>query len=147
MELEEEGRIDEAIDWCNRALSWDDDPVAYDIRAGLYQKKGDVQRAIMDYNFAIELDLDFASWYAHRATAHEQAGDLRSATKDYCRAILTNPGNTSGPHTCARIRANRRGPDTLDEMIAFFERALETYPEDKEIADSLRILRRAQEED
>ena len=56
---------------------------AYVGRGGVYRAKGDIDRAIEDYDKAISLDSKFAPAYAGRGDAYQAKGDLDRAIADY----------------------------------------------------------------
>ncbi|NQU22049.1 MAG: tetratricopeptide repeat protein [Candidatus Nealsonbacteria bacterium] len=146
-ELEKAGKIDEALALCDESLAWRETRYGYQCRGRLYEKKGDLQRAIADYTRAIALHPENAYLYAFRGRAYEKIGDLRKAADDYCRALRGYSLSAYNPQDYAEIRAERKGSDTIDEMIAFLKNVLNKYPEDNSIQSSLSILRRAYRSD
>ena len=52
-------------------------------------KKGDYDRAIADYNKALELDPKDATAYNNRGYAYRQKGDYDKAIADYDKALET----------------------------------------------------------
>jgi tetratricopeptide (TPR) repeat protein len=64
---------------------------AYTNRGAAYLAKGELDRAIADYNHAIELDPKFAIAYNGRGSAYKDRGDLDRAIADYNRAIELDP--------------------------------------------------------
>ena len=70
-ELNNEGRYDEAIEECNKAIQLDPSrAVAYNNRGQAYTEKGKYDLAIADCNKAIELDPNLAVAYNNRASAY-----------------------------------------------------------------------------
>src|SRR5262249_3139145 len=57
------------------------------IRATAYQRKGDLDRAIQDYNQAIKLDQGSAIAYYNRGVAYGAKRDWDRAVQDYDQAI------------------------------------------------------------
>jgi tetratricopeptide (TPR) repeat protein len=53
--------------------------------------KGEVDRAIQDYNKAIDLNSEDATAYNNRGSACAHKGDLDAAIQDYSKAIDLNP--------------------------------------------------------
>jgi tetratricopeptide (TPR) repeat protein len=62
------------------------DAVAYYNRACAYQTKGDVDRAIADYDQAITLKPDYAAAYENRARVFASKGDYTRAVADVTKA-------------------------------------------------------------
>ena len=62
------------------------DAVAYYNRASAYQTKGDVDRAIADYDTAITLKPDYAAAYENRARVFASKGDYTRAVADVTKA-------------------------------------------------------------
>ena len=60
-------------------------------RGTAYSTKGDLDRALQDYNQAIELDPRNAGAYVNRALALARRGESEPAMKDYAKAISLNP--------------------------------------------------------
>jgi tetratricopeptide (TPR) repeat protein len=60
-------------------------------RGSAYSAKGDLGRALQDYNQAIELDPGNAGAYVNRGLALARRGESESAMKDYAKAITLNP--------------------------------------------------------
>ena len=60
-------------------------------RGTAYSAKGDLDRALQDYNQAIELDPRNAGAYVNRALALARRGESEAAMKDYAKAISLNP--------------------------------------------------------
>jgi tetratricopeptide (TPR) repeat protein len=51
-------------------------------RAKFFQKKGDLDEALNDYNLAIKLNSDHADYYYDRGTLHSKRGDVNAALAD-----------------------------------------------------------------
>ncbi len=69
--------------------------VAYNNRGNAYDDKGDVDRAIADYNAALQIDANYAAAYYNRGIAWRRKGDLDRAIADYDQAIKLNPTATA----------------------------------------------------
>jgi tetratricopeptide (TPR) repeat protein len=67
------------------------DARAYNNRGVAYKAKGDLNRAIADYNQAIALDPKYAVAYYNRGVMYNDKGDLDRAIADYNRAIALDP--------------------------------------------------------
>ena len=62
-------------------------------RGSAYSAKGDLDRALQDYNQAIELDPGNAGAYVNRGRALAGRGQFESAIEDYAKAISLNPNS------------------------------------------------------
>ena len=81
-------------------------------RGNAYDDKGDVDRAIVDYNEAIRLSPNYASAYFNRGLALRHKGDLDRAIADYDQAIKLDPRNTSRLSTTAALPGSRKATST-----------------------------------
>ena len=66
-------------------------PTAYANRGWAYNDKGDYDRAIADFDRAIQLKPDYAEAYANRGWAYNNKGDYDRAIADFDRAIQLKP--------------------------------------------------------
>jgi len=62
------------------------DAVAFNSRGAAYQAKGDLDKAIADYDQAITLKPDYAAAYENRARAFASKGDYTRALADVTKA-------------------------------------------------------------
>ena len=65
--------------------------LAYDNRGNAYARKGDLDRALADYDEAIRLDPKLALAYYNRGNAYAKMGDPDRALADYNEAIRLDP--------------------------------------------------------
>ena len=56
-----------------------------------YSNKGELEKAIIDYDKAIELNPDYAEAYSHRGNAYRDKGNLEKAIENYSQAIVLKP--------------------------------------------------------
>ena len=56
-----------------------------------YQKKGEYDRAIEDFDAAIKIDPDYANAFANRAETYQKKGDYPRALKDFDEALRQQP--------------------------------------------------------
>jgi hypothetical protein len=86
-----EGKIEEAIDHYNMAISLKPDYADdYNNRGTAYNILGQPQCAIKDYNEAIRLKPDYAEAYYNRGTIYSKQGQYKSAIEDFNKAISLN---------------------------------------------------------
>ena len=65
--------------------------VAFDDRGNAYKAKGEIDRAIQDYDEAIRLKPDDAKAFLNRGTAYKAKGEIDRAIQDYDEAIRLEP--------------------------------------------------------
>src|SRR5262249_61930701 len=68
-----------------------DSAASYIERGNEWMKKGNVERALADYDLAIASDPLVAKAYYNRGLARQQKGDAAGALADYNKAIELNP--------------------------------------------------------
>ena len=68
-----------------------DRAIAYYIRGGTYQTRGDSDNAVADYTKAIEANSQYADAYVGRGIVYQAKGDSDRAIADYTKAIEINP--------------------------------------------------------
>jgi tetratricopeptide (TPR) repeat protein len=85
--------------WRDSITLWNDVLANYSTRADAYNNRGvtyymqgNIERAMPDYNKAIELDPGFVAAYYNRANAYYNHGDLIKALSDYSKVIELAPG-------------------------------------------------------
>ena len=114
---------DAAIAACSRAIEsrsrqpW----ITYNNRGWHYFKKGDIDRAIADYNESIRLDPKYALAYNNRGWAYYDKGDIDRAFADYNEAIRLDPKYVFAYNN--RGNAYRDQGD-IDRAIADFNKAI-----------------------
>ena len=69
-------------------------------RGNSYREKGNIDRAIADYNEAIRLDPRFSFVYHDRGIAYRMKGDRDHAISDFREAVRLNP-DIAGPSRAA----------------------------------------------
>lgn len=67
------------------------DPCVFNSRGLAYARRGDLDRAIADYNRAIRIDPKSAPFYYNRGNAHSRKGDIDRAIADYTQTIQLDP--------------------------------------------------------
>jgi len=90
---------------CSAILQRDaKDAIAYYKRGLAYQFKGDLDRAITDYNKAIELRPRYARAYESRGSAYAGKGIYTNAVADVTRAAELARKKASAPKTTGAIK-------------------------------------------
>jgi tetratricopeptide (TPR) repeat protein len=102
-----------------------------------YQKKGEVDRAIADYNKAIKLDPKYAGAYLNRGAAYYRKGEVDRAIADYNKAIKLDPNDANAYNN--RGAAYQKKGDK-DQAIADFRKALEIDPSHQNAKKGLKLL-------
>ena len=129
---------DQAIDACSDLLALvDKDPttdsdfksVTYHNRGLAYGNKGDFDRAIADFNKAIELNPNSNEAYNSRGIAYSSKGDFNSAIADFSKAIKLNP-NSAEAYSIRGLAYIRQ--ENFDHAIADFNKAIELNPNSNE---------------
>jgi lipoprotein NlpI len=106
--------------WQGKDLAW-----AFNNRANAYDRTGQTDRAIQDYNQAIRLDPNYAAAFNNRANAYREKTEFDRAIQDYDQAIEIQPNYA--------IALNNRGicyyaKMQYDRAIQEFDRAIRVDP-------------------
>src|SRR5262245_20685756 len=93
---------------CTDIISGDGrDALAYYKRGVAYQDKHEHDRAIADFNKAIEIDPKRNDAYVHRARAYEGLERRAAAIADYRRALALDPKDEFSRAALKRLGASR----------------------------------------
>jgi tetratricopeptide (TPR) repeat protein len=103
-----------------------DKKIAYLERGNAYLGKSEYERAIADYDRAIELDPKYAMAYHNRGLSHYNRRDYDQAIADYSHAIQLNPKYAVAYH--GRGLAYRKKGE-YDRAIADYDRVIELDPQ------------------
>jgi Flp pilus assembly protein TadD len=95
-------------------------------RGNGYFYKEEVDRAIADYDRAIELEPDYALAYNNRGVAYDDKGEVDRAIADYDRAIELKP-DYAAAYNNRGVAYIHKGE--VDRAIADFDRAIELEPD------------------
>lgn len=79
-------RVIDSGQWSGTELAW-----AYSNRGNVYLGKGDLARAIKDFDEAIKLDPTYADAFYNRGVAFSDRNELDRAIKDFDQAIQLKP--------------------------------------------------------
>ena len=129
--LFEDKKWDETIAVCTEIIKLENDPKKkakiYHNRGTAYSKKGDSDRAIKDYNKAIELNPQYAPTFNNRGNEYSKKGDPDRAIKDCDKAIELNPQYANAFTNRGNAYSNK---GDLDCAIQDYNRAIELNPQD-----------------
>lgn len=89
--LAKQGNLDEALSAFDEALKTAESPDIYSDRGVLFIHMKDKEKAMADFNKAIDLQPEYSFRYSARAYAHEFFGDTESSIADYEKAIELDP--------------------------------------------------------
>ena len=102
-----------------------DRAVALKNRGDAYADKGDLDRAIADYNEAIRLDPKYAVALKNRGNMYDDKGDLDRAIADYNEAIRLDPQYAVAFNDRGNVYAAK---GDLDRAIADYNEAIRLDP-------------------
>ena len=100
---------------------------AYYNRAGIYNMRGQWDRAKADYNMAIELDSDYASAYYHRGIINLRQEDWLEAISNLERVIELQPDNERAYFNAGFAHLKLR---QLNEAKDKYDRGISINPND-----------------
>jgi tetratricopeptide (TPR) repeat protein len=127
---QEHGDYDDEIELWNEVLRMDISALqaapAVMNRGNAYSAKGDLDRALQDYDEAIKLNSSNAGTYVNRALALAKKGKFDSAMNDYAKAISLNPQQWEAYFNRA---AELRDQEKLCEAVADLEKVMELNPD------------------
>ena len=92
-------------------------------RGIVYRKRGDVDRAIADFNEAIQLDPKFVYAYYERGNSYKVKGDFERAAADFNEAIRLDPKFASAYNGRGNVYLHNRD---FDRAIADYNEAIQS---------------------
>ena len=96
-------------------------PIAYLHRGLAFDKQGQFENAIKDYNMAIALNSSYYQAYNNRGVVLEKIGQFENAIKDYNMAIILNPSNYEAYDNLGVLYGNA---GLIDKAIENFDKSL-----------------------
>ena len=95
-EGEDGASVAQRVDGCSAVIKGGRDKgdklaEAFNNRGIAYRLKGDLDRAVADYNQAIKLNGKLAAAFSNRGVVYDKKGDYDRAIQDYDQAIKLNP--------------------------------------------------------
>jgi tetratricopeptide (TPR) repeat protein len=91
--------------------------VIHHFKGRTYYAKGQYDKAISDYNKAIEIDPNFAEAHLYRGNTYAVKGQYDQAISDYSNAIKINPKNVLAYNNRAAVYYDKREYDKAWEDI------------------------------
>jgi tetratricopeptide (TPR) repeat protein len=124
--------LDRTIAGCSRVLNDRGESqgyraIAYNNRGFVWHDKGDLDRAIADYNEAIRLDPKQANAYRNRGNAWREKGDLDRAIADLSEAIRLDPKYANAYVNRGNVWHDK---GDIDRAIADYNEATGLNPKD-----------------
>ncbi len=130
LQLQESGRLPEAVDCYQRAIAVDGAvPEAHNNLGWAFLELGQFDDAAAELEKALELRPHYAAAIDNLGLLHERRGRLDEAVVLYERAVLVDPSNAAA---CAILGKALIVSGDIDRAIACFERALALEPRNGE---------------
>ena len=86
------------------------DPKFYNSRGAAFGEKGEYDRAISDFNKAIEIEPRYIRAYNNRGVVYRLRGQYDKAISDFTKAIEMNPLDAEGYNNLAWLLATAKAP-------------------------------------
>jgi tetratricopeptide (TPR) repeat protein len=96
-------------------------------RGNSYYDQGRYEEALADYDWAIEINPEFASAYSNRGNTYDEQGRTEETLADYDRAIELDPEDAIAYNNRGIIYRKQR---RYEEALTDYGRAIELDPED-----------------
>ncbi|MCS7043423.1 MAG: tetratricopeptide repeat protein [Bryobacteraceae bacterium] len=122
----------ELIRLAERDPNWD---YIYLLLGQAHQLNGDLQRAILAFQRALQITPNSLEATLRLAYAHETAGQIREAISAYRKALEINPNTPIAMNNLAYLLSEHGGD--LDEAQKLAQLALQRLPQQQYIADTL----------
>ena len=127
-----QNRVDEAIEFFNRALQVDpQDHLSYNNRGVAYKRKGLYDKAIEDFNRALEIKPDYILPLINRGIARHKNGDLDGAYQDLTQAIRKSKKESVAYTALGMVEKDKGDLDqaikTLRQAIALNKKNIPAY--------------------
>ncbi len=105
----------------------------YQHRAAIYLNMGEYDKAILEYNKALELDPTYAPAYYDRGLAYAQQQRHAEAIADFSEVIARNPQHADALYNRGLVHARQAA---FAQALADYDQALALHPEDALIYNS-----------
>ncbi|MEJ5311057.1 MAG: tetratricopeptide repeat protein [Anaerolineae bacterium] len=111
----------------------DSNAVNYHHRATIYLNMGEYDKAILEYNKALELDPAYVPAYYDRGLAFAQRQQYAQAIADFSQVLALNPQHADAYYNRGLVYARQ---NAFAEALADYDQALALHPEDPLIYNS-----------
>jgi len=102
-----------------------DPATIYFYRGNAYNKKGEYDRAIADFNQALQLNPKLAAFFYHRGSAYGHKGEYDRAIADFTQALKLNPNYAEAFHNRGNAYNDKK---EYDRAISDYNQALKLNP-------------------
>ncbi len=103
----------------------------------VYARQGDMQKAIEEFQKAIEINPNYADAYHNLANTYQQIGELDLAKENYEKALSINPNLWQSCQNLASIAFNQGDFAKAEEYI---EKALQIDPQNPQLQENLKVI-------
>ena len=135
--LKDQGKLEEAIAYYNKALSLKPDYAeAYNNMGNTLKDQGKLERAIASYNKALSLKPDYAEASYNMGNALKDQGKLEEAIASYNKALSLKPDYAEAYNNKGNALKDQ---GKLDEAIASYNKALSLKPDHAEAYNNMGV--------
>jgi tetratricopeptide (TPR) repeat protein len=131
-------RFDEALDDLGKAIeagpAW---PMPYNVRAEIFATKGELAKAIADYDAVVLLSPRHFPAYLSRALAHKKLKDFDHALADLKKVLELKPDDAFTIYTIGEVYEQK---GDLKEAETEYRKARELVPQNQQVIDSLKRI-------
>lgn len=150
----ERGDYDGALRCANRAVQCRPDmKVTYDVRARVYEARGEFRESIEDYTKLVSLG-DYLT-LARRGRVYEKMGKFDKAAADYCEVLRIGRTKSGGSSNVRLVALNRvmgpgeddsdRHPDAVSSLLKFINEAIAKEPDNRDLRDCREMILRSEQ--
>jgi tetratricopeptide (TPR) repeat protein len=149
----ERGDFDGALRFANRAVQCRPDmEVTYDVRAHVFEARGEFRESIQDYTKVVSFRDYFA--LADRGRVYEKMGEFDKAAADYCEVLRSGRTKSGGSSNVRLVAFHRvmgpgehgieRYPDAVPSLLKFINEAIKREPDDRGLRECRELILRSE---